>query len=150
MKESGVAINTFSVDYADNKNHFKAGTFQPTEDAPYVSEMREFLQSKHHDVILDTQSLFGSLNHAVIARGLPGMADVDSSLYLFCEKVSEKFKYALSGECADETGCIRWGVGWRVARGILTGNARKIIIPHFCHKFNNLYIFFIKVRLLPS
>ncbi|MCL1904458.1 MAG: asparagine synthase-related protein [Oscillospiraceae bacterium] len=111
MKASNAPVNTYSVDYTDNKNHFKSGAFQPTEDAPYVTEMRKFLKSEHRDVILDTKTLFGALCNAVIARGLPGMADVDASLYLFCEEVSKTCGYALSGECADETGCIRWGSG---------------------------------------
>ena len=36
------------------------------------------------------------------ARDLPGMADVDSSLYLFCGEVKKRFTVAVSGECADE------------------------------------------------
>lgn len=39
---------------------------------------------------------------AVDARDLPGMADVDSSLLLFCKQVKEHVTVALSGECADE------------------------------------------------
>src|SRR5690606_8009324 len=39
---------------------------------------------------------------AVRARDLPGMADVSSSLYLFCRAIKENFTVALSGECADE------------------------------------------------
>ena len=36
------------------------------------------------------------------ARDLPGMVDVDSSLYLFCGAIKEQVTVALSGECADE------------------------------------------------
>ena len=36
------------------------------------------------------------------ARDLPGMADVDFSLLLFCKQIRQKVKVALSGECADE------------------------------------------------
>lgn len=36
------------------------------------------------------------------ARDLPGMADVDSSLYLFCKDIRQTVTVALSGECADE------------------------------------------------
>jgi asparagine synthase (glutamine-hydrolysing) len=43
-----------------------------------------------------------SLRQAVIARDLPGMADVDSSLYLFCQEIKKEATVALSGECADE------------------------------------------------
>ena len=36
------------------------------------------------------------------AADLPGMADVDSSLYLFAKEVRKYATVALSGECADE------------------------------------------------
>ena len=36
------------------------------------------------------------------ARDLPGMADVDSSLLLFCRQIKPHATVALSGECADE------------------------------------------------
>ena len=39
---------------------------------------------------------------AVDARDLPGMADVDSSLLLFCKEIKKHCTVALSGECADE------------------------------------------------
>jgi asparagine synthase (glutamine-hydrolysing) len=42
------------------------------------------------------------LKTAALARDLPGMADVDSSLLLFCKTVKEKHTVTLSGECADE------------------------------------------------
>jgi asparagine synthase (glutamine-hydrolysing) len=36
------------------------------------------------------------------ARDLPGMADIDSSLYLFCRRIKKDATVAVSGECADE------------------------------------------------
>ena len=43
-----------------------------------------------------------ALDDAAEARDLPGMADVDSSLLLFCREVRGDVTVALSGECADE------------------------------------------------
>ena len=43
-----------------------------------------------------------ALLEAVDARDLPGMADVDSSLLLFCREIRKTATVALSGECADE------------------------------------------------
>ena len=43
-----------------------------------------------------------ALLEAVDARDLPGMADVDSSLLLFCRQIKPHATVALSGECADE------------------------------------------------
>ncbi|MBS4041639.1 MAG: hypothetical protein KGZ81_13710 [Flavobacteriales bacterium] len=47
-----------------------------------------------------TKQLLEALEEAVKANDIPGMADVDSSLYLFCRSVREKSIVALSGECA--------------------------------------------------
>ena len=38
----------------------------------------------------------------MIARDLPGMADVDSSLLLFCKAVKKEATVSIMGECADE------------------------------------------------
>ncbi|MDU2155556.1 asparagine synthase C-terminal domain-containing protein, partial [Clostridium sp.] len=53
-------------------------------------------------VVLNHRDLVNALDDAVFGRDLPGMADVDSSLYLFCKEVKKDFVIALSGECADE------------------------------------------------
>ena len=37
-----------------------------------------------------------------VITDLPGMADVDSSLLLFCREIKKHATVALSGECADE------------------------------------------------
>ncbi len=39
---------------------------------------------------------------ALRARDLPGMADIDASLYLFCKEIKKEATVGLSGECADE------------------------------------------------
>lgn len=102
FEKRGEVLNTYSIDYRNNRENFRASAFQPDEDAPYVLEMAEFLHTKHHDIVLDTPALADALSDAVYARDLPGMADVDSSLYLFCREIKRDFSVALSGECADE------------------------------------------------
>ena len=64
--------------------------------------MQDFLQSEHHNIVLKTEDLVDALYTAVDARDLPGMADVDSSLLLFCKEIRKYCTVALSGECADE------------------------------------------------
>ena len=102
FEQRGEVLNTYSIDYAGNRENFRASAFQPDEDAPYVAEMAEYLHTAHHNVILDTPALADALIDSVYARDLPGMADVDSSLYLFCREIKKDFSVALSGECADE------------------------------------------------
>ena len=98
----GQQLQTFSVGYRDNRRYFHATKFQPGADAPYIRKMNDFLRARHHWVTLDTPELVPALYAAVDARDLPGMADVDASLLLFCRQIKPHATVALSGECADE------------------------------------------------
>ncbi|MGH4050696.1 MAG: asparagine synthase (glutamine-hydrolyzing) [Clostridium sp.] len=95
-------LNTYSIDYVDNKKFFKPTEFQPNTDADWIYKMVDYIGSDHHNILIDTPELASYLKDAVIATDLPGMADVDSSLFLFCKEVRKNSTVALSGECADE------------------------------------------------
>ncbi|MPM46572.1 Asparagine synthetase [glutamine-hydrolyzing] 3 [bioreactor metagenome] len=101
-KQSGASVDTYSVDYRDNEKYFQANSFQPNADAPWVERVSKFLGTSHHDILLDTADLVQALPTAVMARDLPGMADIDTSLYLFSREIKKGATVALSGECADE------------------------------------------------
>ena len=64
--------------------------------------MAEFIQSNHRTYTIKHDELAYALRSAVSARDLPGMADIDSSLFLFCKEIRKDYIVALSGECADE------------------------------------------------
>ena len=102
MQNSAQKLATFSVDYEDNDKYFVPGKFQPTSDSGYIRLMQQQLQTDHHWTVLTPHDLLQSLQHATEARDLPGMADVDFSLYAFCGRIRDHVKVALSGECADE------------------------------------------------
>ncbi|MEI7025201.1 asparagine synthase (glutamine-hydrolyzing) [Paenibacillus sp. y28] len=95
-------VHTYSVDYVDNDKFFKASVFQPNSDAPWIERMSSYLGSVHHQVKFDTPELADALEAVVTARDLPGMADVDASLYLFCREIKKDATVAISGEAADE------------------------------------------------
>jgi asparagine synthase (glutamine-hydrolysing) len=95
-------LSTYSIDYQDNERFFKANDFQPSNDDVWVKKVNKYIDSDHTKVVLTIESLVKSLEDAVNAYDLPGMADIDSSLMLFCGKVKENHTVALSGECADE------------------------------------------------
>ncbi|MFB9327285.1 asparagine synthase (glutamine-hydrolyzing) [Paenibacillus aurantiacus] len=95
-------FKTFSVDFVDNDKHFKAHAFQPNADAPWIERMNQYLGTEHHTFKFDTPDIYGALRAALHARDLPGMADVDSSLLLFCEAIKQHVTVAISGEAADE------------------------------------------------
>lgn len=102
LGERGEQLRTFSVDYRDNDRYFTAGKFQPSADGPYITEMADYLGTLHTNVVLDPPQVAAALYPAAEARDLPGMADVDSSLLLFCQAVRKDVTVAVSGECADE------------------------------------------------
>lgn len=95
-------LHTYSVDYIDNERHFTASDFQPNSDGPWISLVSDFISTEHKNILFDTPTLVDSLYDAVKARDYPGMADIDSSLYLFCREVRREATVALSGESADE------------------------------------------------
>ncbi len=100
--KDGRQLHTFSVDYLDNDKYFRASKFQPNSDPAYIRQMQAYIGAVHHWTVIDTPALCKALLDAVDARDLPGMADVDASLLLFCGEIKEHVTVALSGECADE------------------------------------------------
>ncbi len=101
-RRQGRVLTTYSVDYRDNDRYFTADHFQPGSDDQYIDIMREFIGSHHKKVVLGNTQLAYALIPAVAARDLPGMADIDSSMLLFCREIKKDFTVAVSGECADE------------------------------------------------
>ncbi len=115
-REEGKTLATFSVDYRDNDRYFTKSSFQPDSDAPWIERMSGYIGSNHHYFTIDTPQLVQSLGEATLARDLPGMADVDGSLLLFCRYVKRHATVAVSGECADE---VFGGYPWYHRREIL-------------------------------
>ena len=95
-------LDTYSIDYVDNDKNFVKSDFQPNSDNYYISLMNRNLHTKHHSIVIDTPELAKYLEDAMIARDMPGMADIDSSLLLFCKNVKNEMTVALTGECSDE------------------------------------------------
>ncbi|MGY4690206.1 asparagine synthase (glutamine-hydrolyzing) [Salibacterium sp. K-3] len=110
------ALRTFSIDYEDNEKYFKADAFQPDSDNYYINQMKEAFGTTHHYEILAVDTLAQKLEESVYARDLPGMADIDSSLLWFCERIKKHATAALSGECADE---IFGGYPWFYKKELL-------------------------------
>jgi len=98
----GDGINTFSLCYSGNDDYFTPTEYQPASDDYYIEMVRESCRTNHHIITVNNDDLVKHLTDAVDCRDLPGMADVDSSLYFLCKEMGTSFKGALSGECADE------------------------------------------------
>ena len=102
-KDNGMPpLDTYSIDYVDNDKNFVKSDFQPNSDNYYINLMNKNLHTNHHNIVIDTPELAKYLEDAMIARDMPGMADIDSSLLLFCKHVKKEMTVSLTGECADE------------------------------------------------
>lgn len=112
-------FKTFSVDYVDNDINFKKSDFQPNSDKEFIDLMIDRFGCNHTNIVLDTPELANALKQAMIARDMPGMADVDSSLYLFCREIKKDVSVVLSGECSDE---IFAGYPWFFREDALSSN----------------------------
>lgn len=95
-------LNTFSIDYEDNRKYFQKTAFTVSEDNEFIKLMSDRFHTNHHYCVITNQDLANALKDAVFLRDMPGMADVDSSLYWFCKEIKKEFTVGLSGECADE------------------------------------------------
>ncbi len=102
LKKQGRKLNTFSFDFYDNDRYFQANSFQPSQDRPYVEQMVSYADTNHYFLECSNEEQLECLYHAVDARDLPCMADVESSMLYFCSKVKDYNKVTLTGECADE------------------------------------------------
>lgn len=102
VKTGRGTLDTYSVDFVDNNRFFRPSAFQPDTDGPWIKLISDYLSSKHRYITIDTPQLVASLEEATRARDLPGMADVDSSLMLFCREIKKGVTVGLSGESADE------------------------------------------------
>ncbi|MBV7276687.1 asparagine synthase (glutamine-hydrolyzing) [Clostridiaceae bacterium UIB06] len=102
FKKKGLTLDTYSIDYEDNDAFFESNEFEPTSDKEWATKMSKYICSNHHNIINNSVDLANALVDSVKASDLPGMADIDSSLYLFCKEIRKNATVALSGECADE------------------------------------------------
>lgn len=142
FRNRGKILNTYSIDYKDNEKYFKSSLFQPTSDKYWAFRVAEFIKSNHKNVVLNHKDLVLALKESTLARDIPGMADVDSSLLLFCKEIRKNFVVSLSGECADE---IFGGYPWYTNEEMLNAKTfpwsravgmRKSILNEKIKKFN--------------
>ena len=95
-------LRTYSLEFAGGARDFAPTRYYADPDTPWVERMVAACGTVHRAVVLDTADQVGALERAVEARDLPGLADVDASLYLFCRAIRAETTVGLSGEAADE------------------------------------------------
>ena len=102
LKSQGKTLSTYSFDFEKNDEYFVSNTFQPMQDRPFVDLMVEKIGSNHKHLEISYKDSLDALFEAVIAKDLPSMTDIDSSLMCFSRLIKENHTVCLSGECADE------------------------------------------------
>ncbi len=102
LKKKGGRLSTYSFDYEGNNKYFKASSFQPDSDTQWVPRMVEEFNTDHTYLTCPNAALTDLLEPTLLAKDLPGMADVDCSLMYFCHEVKKNHTVVLSGECSDE------------------------------------------------
>lgn len=102
LAEAGVALSTYSFEYEGNKENFKATLFQPQGDDAYAAQLAAELGTAHTVLTAPTEAVAENLIPAMLARDLPGQADIDSSLLYYCKCIKKRHTVLLSGECSDE------------------------------------------------
>lgn len=142
-------LTTYSIDYEDNDTYFAGDAYQPSNDNIWVNRVSEYINSNHQRVEIGIDDLSSALWDATVANDYPGMADIDSSLLLFCKTVKKRHTVALSGECADEIfGGYPWyrnytdinydGFPWNKhmdhRKSILSKNLSSLKLSEFAHE----------------
>jgi asparagine synthase (glutamine-hydrolysing) len=105
------SVRSFAVDFTDETGGFVPDEMRDTADGPYVHDVAKHVGAQHTDVILASDQLASPvvMDSVLRARDLPGMGDMDSSLYLLFSEIRRHSTVALSGESADEVfGGYRW------------------------------------------
>lgn len=102
QRERGRQLKTFSINFKGNDVYFKPSLFQPDSDEFWAKRVANLIGSNHREMMFTSRQLVDALCESMHMRDLPGMADIDSSLLLFCREVKKDLTVALSGEVADE------------------------------------------------
>jgi len=141
FREQGLPpLKTFSVDYIENENYYHSNSFETSADAPWAQRVSDFLGTEHHAIFINNSELADALVPSLHANDLPGMTDIDSSLFLFCREIRKQAVVALSGECADE---ILGGYPWFRQKEVdsfpwirMLNDRTAYLSPELVHKIN--------------
>ena len=93
-------IDTYFLEYNNNDKYFESNMFQRSLDRKYGDLMARYLNTNHKILNISEKDLFKYLIDSLKARDLPGMGDIDSSLYWLLSNI--KNEYIFTGECSDE------------------------------------------------
>lgn len=137
-------LHTYSIEFEDMEKYFKANAFQKSLDAPWARKVSDYLGTVHHSVVFSMAEMVESLLTPLRARDVPGMADIDTSMFMFCREVKKTHTVALTGEAADEVfggypwfhreeslqaNTFPWSLRLQERLNIMSGELKEMIRP---------------------
>ncbi|UXX96652.1 asparagine synthase (glutamine-hydrolyzing) [Streptomyces sp. AD2-2] len=138
-------LATYSVDFADSEEEFTADALHDSRDAPFVKAVVGHLGTAHTEVLVEPTALLQESRTTLRARDIPGVGDLDVSLYLLFREVRRHLTVALSGEGADDafggypwflsetrqpTDSFPWSAGVRDRNAVLSAQLKPHLDLH--------------------
>ena len=102
FKEKNKILPTYSIDFVNNEESFKEDFLRRDLDEPWVKRVSEHVGTDHTSIVFDAEKLVENLLTPMRARDLPGVGEIETSLYLLFKEMKKDATVALSGESADE------------------------------------------------
>jgi asparagine synthase (glutamine-hydrolysing) len=104
-------VNTFSVDFT-GPDGAPRDSLRTSQDSPFARQAAAHIGTQHTEIVLDGTDLLDHFGTTLRARDLPGVGDLDASLYLLFRELRNHSTVALTGEAADE---VFGGYPWYAA-----------------------------------
>lgn len=101
-ERDGKTLSTYSIDFVNHDSDFEEDFLRRDLDEPWVKKVSEHVGTDHTSVVFPADKLVENLLVPMKARDLPGVGEIETSLYLLFEEMKKEATVALSGESADE------------------------------------------------
>ena len=144
-KKENSNLKTYSINYEDNDKDFTPSSYQGTKDSDFVAIMNNEIPTKHKIITINNLSLYNSLYESMRAREMPGMADVDSSMFCFCKKIKDDEIVVILVKRMSDVGdnfANFWTKKFIIAYSIKSKNAAKKINKYILNFPSTLLISF--------
>jgi asparagine synthase (glutamine-hydrolysing) len=102
FRQEGKTLHTYSLDFVGSDRDFQEDLLHRDLDQPWVNRVSEYVKTEHHTIVLKPEELIENLLVPLRARDLPGIGEMETSLYLLFREMKKDATVALSGESADE------------------------------------------------
>lgn len=98
----GKQLTCYSLDFVDSARYFVPNEMHLSLDMPWAKRVADYVNVEQRVVLVDSQQLLDHILEPMRARDLPGLGQMETSLYLLFKEMKQHATVALSGESADE------------------------------------------------